>query len=132
MHWPTRASRGLVASSASPLVVVTVFDKAEAAAAFAIMQELRAHCFRAEVYVGNGKMGDQFKYADKRGSVCVVIQGSDEREKSEVQIKDLVLGATLSSAPDREAYLKQQAEAQFAVPEAEMIAAVRKVLARHL
>jgi histidyl-tRNA synthetase len=71
------------------------------------------------------------KYADKRGSVCVVIQGSDEREKGEVLIKDLVLGATLSSAPDRDAYLKQQAEAQFAVPETGMIDAVRKVLARH-
>ena len=46
-------------------------------------------------------------------------------------IKDLILGTTLASAPDREAYLKAQAEAQFAVSEGEMIEAVRKVLARH-
>jgi histidyl-tRNA synthetase len=61
----------------------------------------------------------------------VVIQGSDEKAKGEVQVKDLVLGATLSSAPDRETYLKMQAEAQFAVAEGDMVAAVTKVLARH-
>ena len=34
-------------------------------------------------------------------------------------------------AEDREEYLKKQAEAQFAVPEAELVAGVKKVLARH-
>ena len=49
-------------------------------------------------------MKPQMKYADKRGSVCVVIQGSNERERGTVQVKDLILGAKLSSAPDRETY----------------------------
>jgi histidyl-tRNA synthetase len=62
---------------------------------------------------------------------AVIIQGSNEREAGRGLIKDLVLGATLSSAPDRETYLRQQAEAQFAVPEADLVQAVRKVLARH-
>ena len=48
-----------------------------------------------------------------------------------MQIKDLVLGATLTSIKDRDDYLKKQAEAQFAVPEADMVKAVRDVLARH-
>ena len=39
-------------------------------------------------------MKAQMKYADKRGSPCVVIQGSDEREKGEVQIKALIEGAS--------------------------------------
>ena len=112
-------------------VVVLVMDKGETASYQKLVSTLRQNGIRAELYLGGSGMKAQMKYADKRGSVCVVIQGSDERAKGEVQIKDLVLGATLSSAPDRDAYLKQQAEAQFAVPEAEMIAAVRKVLARH-
>ena len=112
-------------------VVVLVMDKDQTASYQKLVSMLRQNGIRAELYLGGSGMKAQMKYADRRGSVCVVIQGSDEREKGEVQIKDLVLGATLSSAPDREAYLKQQAEAQFAVPEAEMIAAVRKVLARH-
>jgi len=48
-----------------------------------------------------------------------------------VQIKDLILGATLTSIEDREEYLKQQAVAQFAVPEADVVTAVKGVLARH-
>ncbi len=113
-------------------VVVLVMDKDQTASYQRLVSLLRQNGIRAELYLGGSGMKAQMKYADKRGSVCVVIQGSDEREKGEVLIKDLVLGATLSSAPDRDAYLKQQAEAQFAVPEAEMIAAVRKVLARHI
>ena len=76
-------------------------------------------------------MKAQMKYADKRGSPCVVIQGGDEKATGEVQIKDLILGATLTSIKDRDEYLKKQAEAQFAVPEADMVKAVRDVLARH-
>ena len=112
-------------------VVVLVMDKDQTASYQRLVSTLRQNNIRAELYHGGSGMKAQMKYADKRGSVCVVIQGSDEREKGEVLIKDLVLGATLSSAPDRDAYLKQQAEAQFAVPESEMITAVRKVLARH-
>jgi histidyl-tRNA synthetase len=86
---------------------------------------------RAEMYLGSGKIGAQTKYADKRGSPCVVIQGGDEKVKGEVQIKDLILGGTLSSIKDRDEYLKKQAEAQFAVPESELVGAVRRVLSRH-
>ena len=86
---------------------------------------------RAELYLGKAGMKAQMKYADKRGSPCVVIQGGDEKAKGEVQIKDLILGATLTSIKDRDEYLKKQAEAQFAVPEADMVKAVRDVLARH-
>ncbi|MBM3637743.1 MAG: histidine--tRNA ligase [Alphaproteobacteria bacterium] len=113
-------------------VVVLVMDKDQTAHYQRLVSTLRQAGIKAELYLGGSGMKAQMKYADKRGSVCVVIQGSDEREKGEVQIKDLVLGATLSSAPDREAYLKQQAEAQFAVPESEMITVVRKILARHI
>ena len=112
-------------------VVVLVMDKDQIAHYQKLVSTLRQAGIKAELYLGDSGMKAQMKYADKRGSVCVVIQGSDEREKGEVLIKDLVLGATLSSAPDRDAYLKQQAEAQFAVPETGMIDAVRKVLARH-
>ncbi len=76
-------------------------------------------------------MKAQMRYADKRGSLCAVIQGGDEKAKGEVQIKDLILGATLTAIKDRDEYLKQQAEAQFAVPEGKLVEAVRRVLSRH-
>ncbi len=81
--------------------------------------------------IGEGGLKAQMKYADKRGAPCVVIQGGDEKAKGEVQIKDLILGAKLSSIEDREEYLKKQAEAQFAVPEAKLVEAVNRVLSRH-
>jgi histidyl-tRNA synthetase len=85
------------------------------------------------MYLGNPKhnLGQQMKYADRRGSPCAIVQGSNEREKGEVQIKDLILGATLSSIKDRDEYLKKQAEVQFACSEGEMVAKVRELLARH-
>ncbi|MFZ2019859.1 MAG: ATP phosphoribosyltransferase regulatory subunit [Methyloceanibacter sp.] len=86
---------------------------------------------RAEVYLGSGKIGAQTKYADRRSSPCVVIQGGDERAEGEVTIKDLILGATLTETKDRDEYLKKQAEAQFSVPESDLVNAVRRVLARH-
>ena len=41
------------------------------------------------------------------------------------------MGAGLTAIKDRGDYLKQQAQAQFACKEGELVDAVRKVLARH-
>ena len=112
-------------------VVVLVLDRDRIADYQKMAQRLREANIRAELYLGESGMKAQMKYADKRGSPCVVIQGGDEKAKGEVQIKDLVLGATLTSIKDRDDYLKKQAEAQFAVPEAKLVEAVRRVLARH-
>jgi histidyl-tRNA synthetase len=112
-------------------VVVLVLDRDRIADYQQMAQALRAANIRAELYLGESGMKAQMKYADRRGSPCVVIQGGDEKAKGEVQIKDLVLGATLTSLEDREEYLKKQAEAQFAVKDTELVSAVRKVLDRH-
>jgi histidyl-tRNA synthetase len=112
-------------------VVVLVLDRDRIADYQQMAQALRAANIRAELYLGESGMKAQMKYADRRGSPCVVIQGGDEKAKGEVQIKDLVLGATLTSIEDREEYLKKQAEAQFAVKDTELVSAVRKVLDRH-
>ncbi|MGE0523946.1 MAG: histidine--tRNA ligase [Variibacter sp.] len=114
-------------------VVVTVFDRDRIADYQRMVTALRNADIRAELYLGNPKnFGNQLKYADRRNSPCVVIQGGDEKARGEVQIKDLILGAEIAElSKERDDYLKKQAEAQFAVPEAELVAAVRKVLARH-
>ena len=117
--------------SAQGPVVVLVFDKDRLADYQRMVQTLRAADIRAELYLGSSGMKAQMKYADKRGSPCVIIQGGDEKARGEVQIKDLVLGATLTKIEDREEYLKKQADAQFPVPEADLVAGVRKVLGRY-
>jgi histidyl-tRNA synthetase len=114
-------------------VLVTVFDRERVADYQKMVAALRNAGVRAELYLGNPKnnVGQQLKYADRRNSPCAVIQGGDEKAKGEVQVKDLILGATLTDTKDRDEYLKKQAEAQFAVPEAKLVDAVRQVLARH-
>ena len=114
-------------------VVVTVFDRDRIADYQRMVAALRGANIRAELYLGNPKnnIGAQLKYADKRGSPCAVIQGGDEKARGEVQIKDLILGATLAATKDRDEYLKKQAEAQFAVKETTLVEAVRSLLAKH-
>ncbi len=113
-------------------VVVTVFDQDRLADYQTMVAKLRNAGIRAELYLGSGKFGPQMKYADKRNAPCVVIQGSDEKAKGEVTIKDLIIGAELAKLEKgREEHLQKQAEAQRSVPETELVDTVRKVLARH-
>ena len=65
-------------------VVVTVFDRSRVADYQRMVTSLRNAGIRAELYLGGGKMGPQLKYADRRNSPCVVIQGGDEQAKGEV------------------------------------------------
>ena len=109
-----------------------MFDKDRLADYQAMVSSLRQAGIRAELYLGAGKFGPQMKYADKRNAPCVVIQGSDEKAKGEVTIKDLIVGAELAKLEKgRDEYLQKQAEAQRAVPEQNLVAAVRAVLTRH-
>jgi histidyl-tRNA synthetase len=123
----------VAAGGVQPPVIVLAMDKTpEALAGYqAMVSELRRAGVRAEMYLGAANMKQQLKYADRRGAVCVVIQGSNERAAGEAQVKDLVLGASLSKIADRAEYLRKQGEAQFAVKNADIVAAVRRVLDRH-
>jgi histidyl-tRNA synthetase len=110
-----------------------VFDRDRVADYQKMVAQLRNAGIRAELYLGNPKhsVGQQLKYADKRNSPCAVIQGGDEKAKGEVQIKDLIAGASLTAIKDRDEYLKQQAAAQFPAKEDELVDKVRELLARH-
>jgi len=112
-------------------VVGTVFDKERIADYQRMVHKLRDAGIRAELYLGSGKMGPQLKYADKRAAPCVVIQGAEEKDRGEVQIKDLVEGAKAAAAIASHQEWRESRPAQFAVPEDKLIDAVREVLQRH-
>jgi histidyl-tRNA synthetase len=101
-----------------------------------LVASLRAAGIAAELYLGQGGMNAQLKYADKRGSRCAVIQGSNERDAPggpQVAIRDLALGAELARATkDRADHLELRQRAQSSAPEAELVARVREILARNL
>jgi histidyl-tRNA synthetase len=109
-------------------VVVLVMDKDRQGDYWRFVQQLRNAGIRAEMYVGTAGMKAQMKYADKRGSPLVIIQGGDEKAKGEVQIKDLRLGAELAAnIASHEEYASQRL-AQVSVPESELVEQVRKML----
>ena len=112
-------------------VVVLVIDKGELPRYQRMVQTLRAAGIRAEMYLGTSGMKAQMKYADRRGAPCVVIQGSQERDKGEVQIKDLIEGAKAAVEIKDSKEWRQGRPAQVSVPEADLVAAVGEIVARH-
>jgi histidyl-tRNA synthetase len=113
-------------------VVVTVFDRDRIADYQKMVATLRSVGIRSELYLGNPKnFGNQLKYADRRNSPCVIIQGSDEKAKGEVQIKDLIEGAKAAAAIASNQEWRETRPAQFSCKESELVEKVREVLARH-
>ena len=121
--------KGRLAAVEPGPVVVTVMDRDQMAGYQAMAAELRSAGIRAEVFLGGGGMARQLKYADQRGSAVAVIEGGDERARGVVQLKDLALGARLAAEiATHEAWRAQPAQVE--VPRAELVAAVRAMLAR--
>lgn len=122
---------GQKANAALGPVIVLVMDKDQIAAYQKMVQTLRTAGIRAEMYLGSSGMKAQMKYADKRNSPCVIIQGSDERAKGEVTLKDLIEGAKAAAAIKDNKEWKEARPAQLSVPEADLVAEVRKIIERH-
>ena len=113
-------------------VLVTVMDgDAEAMGRYQrFTQALRNEGIRAEMYQGNWKkFGNQLKYADRRNCPIAIIQGGDERANGEVQIKDLIEGKRLSGEITDNTEWREARVAQVVVPEAELVAKVKEILA---
>jgi histidyl-tRNA synthetase len=112
-------------------VVVLVMDRDQIAAYQRMVSTLRQAGVRAELYLGSSGMKAQMKYADKRQSPCVIIQGSNERERGEIEVKDLIEGAKAAAAIASNEEWKAARPAQFSVAEDRIVEAVREVLGRH-
>ncbi|MFG6581303.1 histidine--tRNA ligase [Sulfitobacter sp. 1A13191] len=123
------AAKGRLEAEATGPVVVTVMDRDRMANYQAMVAELRQAGIRAEVYLGNPKnFGNQMKYADKRQSPVVVIEGGDEKDRGVVQIKDMVLGAQLAQEASHDEW--KERPNQYEVPRGDLIKAVRDILDR--
>jgi len=118
-----------VEAEAGP-VVVTVFDRDRLGDYQRMVKTLRDAGIRAELYLGGSGPKAQLKYADKRNSPCVIIQGGDELAKGVVQIKDLAAGKAQSASVTDNAAWREERPGQFEVPEGDLVAAVRAILDR--
>ncbi len=119
-----------VSDVVGPVVVLVMDRDTESLGRYQKMvSDLRQASIRAEMYVGGSGMKAQMKYADRREAPCVIIQGSQEREAGEVQIKDLVEGKRLSAEIEDNVTWRESRPAQITAKENGLIDAVREILA---
>ena len=114
-----------------PCVVCVMDRDIDALAGYQKMtQTLREAGIRAEMFQGNPKQfGKQLQYADRRNSPLCIIQGSDERERGIVQIKDMIEGKREAAAIETNAQYKAARPGQFEVPAEQLVEAVKQRLA---
>jgi histidyl-tRNA synthetase len=83
----------LLSESSSPApVLITQFDGERLNEYLGLAKNLRANGIGAEVYPDTKKIGQQLKFADRRGFRLAIIAGVQEFERGQVQIKDLKTG----------------------------------------
>lgn len=116
-------------------VLVTVMDKKMLTDYALLAHQLRTELadefpnIPVELYQGNPKnFGNQLKYADRRASPIAIIQGSDEKENGEVQIKDLIEGKRLSEHIEDNAEWRASRPAQISASVDDMVEKVREIL----
>jgi histidyl-tRNA synthetase len=89
LYWQLRDA-GLISTAQSTVdVLVTQMDAAQLPTYLAVATELRNAGIATEVVLEGGKLGKQFKYADRAGIRFVVVLGEDEIAKGVVTVKDL-------------------------------------------
>ncbi|MBA9083326.1 MULTISPECIES: histidine--tRNA ligase [Bartonella] len=112
-----------------PVVVLVMDQEPGSVARYQNMvKQLRNAGIRSEVYLGESGIKAQMKYADRRRAPCVVIQGSQERQYREVQIKDLVEGARLANEIEDNQTWRESRPAQITVKEDQMVEEVKAIL----
>jgi histidyl-tRNA synthetase len=117
-------------ATATAPVVVLVLDRDRLGDYQRMTSTLRNAGIRAEMYLGTSGMKAQMKYADRRAAPLVVIQGTDEKAKGEIQIKNLRLGAELARGIESREEYKEARLAQVSVKESELVTAVKEALRR--
>jgi len=107
LFYQLREANLLGAAASTVKVLVTQMDEAQLPAYLEIAALLRNAGIATEVVLEAGKLGKQFKYADRAGIRFVVVLGSDEIAKGTVTVKDL------------------RKQDQFEVPRAELVKTLR-------
>ncbi len=115
----------------SPLpapIIVCIMDRDKISEYQKMVMELRSAGIRAELYQGNPKnFGKQLQYADRRASPAAIIQGSDERERGVVQIKDLEAGKEAAKNIKDNKIWKSERPGQFEVERSEMVEKIKQL-----
>ena len=112
LYWQLRDASLISTAHSTVDVLITQMDAAQLPAYLALAGELRSAGIATEVVLEGGKLGKQFKYADRAGIRFVIVLGEDELTKGVVTVKDL------------------RREDQFEVARSELIKTLRVELAQ--
>ncbi|HET7664297.1 MAG TPA: HisS family protein, partial [Rhodanobacteraceae bacterium] len=101
LYWQLREA-GLMAAAGGSTVqaMVALMDDEHLPACLALAGELRAAGMATEVALEGGKLGKQFKYADRAGIRFVLVQGESELANGTVTVKDMRRNAQFEVARD--------------------------------
>lgn len=113
-------------SALAPLVLVLTIE--DVTRSFAMARELREAGLRAEAYVGTKRVGDQLRYADKRGAAVTVLEGADELAAGNITLKDMKRGVELSRTIESRAEWLGGRQAQVTVPRDCLVQELKKLL----
>lgn len=81
---------GLIGAATSTVqVLITQMDEAQLPTYLELAAQLRSAGINTEVVLEGGKLGKQFKYADRAGIRFVIVLGPDEIAKGVVSVKDM-------------------------------------------
>lgn len=81
-----------IGASTPAKVLVTTMDPTQMAHYLAIAAQLREAGIATEVYFEKGRLGDQLKYASRKGIAYAIIAGENEFNAGQVKIKNLATG----------------------------------------
>jgi histidyl-tRNA synthetase len=98
LYWQLRDAGLIGAASSTVDVLVTQMEATQLPAYLALASELRDAGIATEVVLESGKLGKQFKYADRAGIRFVIVLGESELAKGVVTVKDLRRGSQLEVA----------------------------------
>jgi histidyl-tRNA synthetase len=107
LFYQLREAKLLPPAQSTVKVLITQMDEAQLPDYLELANHLRGAGIATEVVLESGKLGKQFKYADRAGIRFVVVLGTDEIAKGTVTVKDL------------------RKETQFEVARAELVKTLR-------
>ncbi len=79
-----------------PQVFVTVWDRASRAELLRVATELRGEGIITEIFLGEGKISNQVRFASERGALYCLFYGPDEQIRKEITLKNLSTGEQTS------------------------------------
>ncbi len=89
LFWQLREAKLLGAAASMVQVLVAQMDETLLPECLEIATQLRNAGIATEIVLDGGKLGKQFKYADRAGIRFVVVLGPDEVAKGTVAVKDM-------------------------------------------